>query len=221
MSTSGGGWPRTNPAARAGDTSAGRWWEDEETTHELRPDDLDTRPAHPAAPRHSAPEPIDYSSPDVTRDPAQPRPTNHGGAAPATTSAGREAEVPAGRGQVRKARLRLARVDPWSVMKVAFLLSIAMGIVLFVAVATIWSVLDAAGVFGIVGDVVSDVTASETDAGIQVEEVLSLSRTLGLTTLLAVFDVVLITALATLGAFLYNLAASLLGGLELTLAEDD
>ncbi len=218
MSTSGGGWPRTNPAARAGDASAGRWWEDEETTHELRADDLDTRPP---VRRDPAPEPIEYSTADVTRDPGQPRPRGHGGAAPATTSAGRGVEVPASRGRVRKARLRLVRLDPWSVMKVAFLLSIAMGIVLFVAVATIWSVLDAAGVFGIVGAVVSDVTASETNAGFQVEEVLSLSRTLGLTTLLAVFDVVLITALATLGAFLYNLAASLLGGLELTLAEDD
>lgn len=220
MSTSGGGWPRTNPAAPAADASAGRWWanDENEATHEFRADDRDTRA--PLSPEPT-PEPIDYSTPDVTRDPGQPRARDHGGAAPATTSAGRQAEVSAGRGQVRKARLRLVRVDPWSVMKVAFLLSIAMGIVLFVAVATIWSVLDAAGVFGIVGGVVSDVTASETDAGFQVEEVLSLSRTLGLTTLLAVFDVVLITALATLGAFLYNLSASLLGGLELTLAEDD
>ena len=38
--------------------------------------------------------------------------------------------------------------------------------------------------------------------------------------MLAVVDVVLITAIATLGAFLYNLAAGLLGGLEVTLAEE-
>jgi hypothetical protein len=38
--------------------------------------------------------------------------------------------------------------------------------------------------------------------------------------LVAVIDVVLITAIATLGAVLYNMASSLLGGIEVTLAED-
>jgi len=124
-------------------------------------------------------------------------------------------------GRVRKARLRLMRVDPWSVMKTAFLLSVALGITLFVAVAVLWSVLDAAGVFTAVGDLVSDLTSSETNAGFQLANYTSLSRVLGFTTLIAVVDVVLVTALATLGAFLYNLSASLLGGLEVTLAEDD
>ncbi len=123
--------------------------------------------------------------------------------------------------RVRKARLRLLRVDPWSVMKTAFLLSIAVGVMIVVAAAVIWSILDAAGVFSAVGDVVRDVTASETNTGFQLEEYLGFSRVMGFSMLVAVIDVVLLTALATLGAFLYNLSASLLGGLELTLAEDD
>jgi hypothetical protein len=124
-------------------------------------------------------------------------------------------------GRVRKARLRLLRVDPWSVMKTAFLLSVALGVTMFVAVAVLWSVLDAAGVFTAVGNLVRDLTSSETNAGFQLENYTALSRVLGFTTLIAVVDVVLVTALATLGAFLYNLSASLLGGLEVTLAEDD
>ena len=126
-------------------------------------------------------------------------------------------------GRVRKARLRLLRVDPWSVMKTAFLLSVALGITLFVAVAVLWSVLDAAGVFTAVGDLVQDLTSSETNAesAFRLENYTALSRVLGFTTLIAVVDVVLVTAIATLGAFLYNLSASLLGGLEVTLAEDD
>ena len=123
--------------------------------------------------------------------------------------------------RVRKARLRLLRVDPWSVMKTAFLLSVALGITLFVAVAVLWSVLDAAGVFTAVGNLVRDLTSSETNVGFELENYTALSRVLGFTTLIAVIDVILVTALATLGAFLYNLSASLLGGLELTLAEDD
>jgi hypothetical protein len=48
-----------------------------------------------------------------------------------------------------------------------------------------------------------------------------MSRVMGFTMLVAVVDVILITAIATLGAFLYNLAAGLLGGIEVTFAEDN
>ncbi|SDU31664.1 DUF3566 domain-containing protein [Jiangella alkaliphila] len=150
-------------------------------------------------------------------------------AAPRSTTAAKAATTPTPSrsassrrpGRVRKARLRLLRVDPWSVMKTAFLLSVALGITLFVAVAVLWSVLDAAGVFSSIDDVVTDMTASDSNSGIDINQYVELSRVLGFTTLIAVVDVVLLTALATLGAFLYNLSASLLGGLELTLAEDD
>jgi Transmembrane domain of unknown function (DUF3566) len=143
--------------------------------------------------------------------------------APQPSSAPRPATSIRRSGRVRKARLRLLRVDPWSVMKTAFLLSVALGITLFVAVAVLWSVLDAAGVFTAVGDLVQDLTSSETNAesAFRLEDYTALSRVLGFTTLIAVVDVVLVTAIATLGAFLYNLSASLLGGLEVTLAEDD
>lgn len=124
-------------------------------------------------------------------------------------------------GKVRKARLRLLRVEPWSVMKTAFVLSIAIGITFVVAVATLWSIIDAAGVFEAVGGLVTDLTESESASGVDVTEYVGFSRVVGLATVIAVVDVVLLTALATLFAFLYNLSASLLGGFEITLAEDD
>jgi hypothetical protein len=124
-------------------------------------------------------------------------------------------------GKVRKARLRMLRVEPWSVMKSAFVLSIAIGITFVVAVATLWSVVDAAGVFDVVGGLISDLTESQDSTGIQVTDYVGFSRVVGLATVIAVVDVVLLTALATLFAFLYNLSAALLGGLEVTLAEDD
>jgi hypothetical protein len=120
-------------------------------------------------------------------------------------------------GRTRRARLRLVRVDPWSVMKTAFLLSIAFGIMCVVAVFIIWSVLTAANVFGAINESMSSITGES----FAVEDYVGMDRVLSFTMLVAVLDVVLITAVATLGAFLYNLAASLLGGLEVTLAEDD
>ena len=121
----------------------------------------------------------------------------------------------------RRARLRLSRIDPWSVMKVSFLLSIAFGIVTVVSVFMVWSVLGAAGVWTSINNTVSDTLSSGNNTStFNVEDYVGMSRVLGFTMLVSVIDVVLITAIATLGAFLYNMAASLLGGIEVTLAED-
>ncbi|HZJ05954.1 MAG TPA: DUF3566 domain-containing protein [Nocardioidaceae bacterium] len=121
----------------------------------------------------------------------------------------------------RKARLRLTHVDPWSVMKTAFLLSIAFGVVTVVAVALVWSVLDSAGVWESINRTVQDVLGSESAGTFDIETYVGTSRVIGFTLIVAVVDVVLITAVATLSAFLYNLAAALLGGIEVTLAEDE
>lgn len=123
--------------------------------------------------------------------------------------------------RVRKARLRVGRADPWSVMKVSFLLSIALGICTIVAVSVLWLVMDAMGVFSSIGDLISEATGTEEGGGFDLQAFLSLGRVLTFTTVIAIIDVVLVTALATLGAFMYNLSAGFVGGVELTLAEDE
>lgn len=142
-------------------------------------------------------------------------------AAPRQAKGGRRASGSASRGP-RRARLRLTRIDPWSVMKTAFLLSIAFGLVMFVAVFMVWSVLGVAGVWDSVNSTVASVVSSDGDSSnFDVTDYLGMGRVLGFTLLVSILDVVLITAIATLGAFLYNMAAALLGGIEVTLAEDD
>ncbi|MFH9401708.1 DUF3566 domain-containing protein [Streptomyces sp. NPDC017638] len=123
--------------------------------------------------------------------------------------------------RTRKARLRVAKADPWSVMKVSFLLSIAFGICTIVASAVLWMVMDAMGVFSTVGGTISEATGSNEANGFDLQAFLSLPHVLTFTTVIAVIDVVLATALATLGAFIYNLSAGFVGGIELTLAEDE
>jgi hypothetical protein len=150
---------------------------------------------------------------------AKSAPRGGDGTATAPSTAARPAGRPATK-RVRKARLRLTHVDPWSVMKTAFLLSVAVGIVMVVSVAIVWSVLGAAGVWESINSTVSDVVG-ETSTGFRIEDYLGASRVLGFTMIVAVVDVVLLTVIATLGAFLYNLAAALLGGVEVVLAEDD
>jgi hypothetical protein len=121
----------------------------------------------------------------------------------------------------RKARLVLGRVDPWSVMKLSFLLAIGLAIIALVAVTILWSVLDSMGVFDSVGQTVESVTRSSDNAqGINILDYVAFNKVFSLTALLVGINVILMTALDTLGAFLYNLAASLVGGLHVTLTED-
>lgn len=127
----------------------------------------------------------------------------------------------AGRKAPRRARLRLTRIDPWSVMKTSFLLSIALGVVTVVSVLMVWTVLDAAGVWDSINQTVQNILGGEGTGDFDIETYVGTSRVLGFTMLVAVIDVVLLTAIATLGAFLYNMAAALLGGIEVTLAEDN
>ncbi|WP_367130279.1 MULTISPECIES: DUF3566 domain-containing protein [Streptomyces] len=152
----------------------------------------------------------------VPRPAARQEPVQDGGA---SAAAPRPAGRPAPR--TRTARLRVAKADPWSVMKVSFLLSIALGICTIVAAAVLWTVMDAMGVFSTVGGTISDATTSSDGGGFDLQSFLSLPRVLLFTSVIAVINVVLATALATLGAFVYNLSAGFVGGVELTLAEDE
>lgn len=128
---------------------------------------------------------------------------------------------PVTRPRARRARLVLARVDPWSVMKLSFLLAIALAVIAVVAVFVIWTVLDTMGVFDSVGSTVESITrSSDNSQGVDILDYVGLSRVLSLTVVLAGVNVVLMTALATLGAFMYNMAASLVGGLNVTFTED-
>jgi hypothetical protein len=123
--------------------------------------------------------------------------------------------------RTRKARLRLSRLDPWSVMKTSFLFSIAAGIMLVVATYAVWTVLSQSGLFPAINEIVASVVSTPGDTTpFRIEEYVNTQKVLGIAALIACVDVVIFTALATLGSFLYNLAATVLGGLEITLAED-
>lgn len=121
----------------------------------------------------------------------------------------------------RKARLRIAKLDPWSVMKTALMFSIAAAIITFVAVGLLWSVIEASGALEKLQETLNALLGNPDGSGqVQVSAYVDRWRVLGFTAIVAGANVILLTALATLGAFLYNLSSSVLGGLEVTLAED-
>ena len=164
---------------------------------------------HPAAPV----SPVAAPAPAAKVKPAKP---------PKPTREERRAEKAAAAPKPgRRARLRLTRIDPWSIMKTSFLLSIALGIVTVVSVLMVWSVLDAADVWASINQTVQDVVGGQDTSTFDIEDYLGTRRVVGFTMIVAAVDVVLLTAICTLGAFLYNMSASLLGGVEVTLAEDN
>jgi Transmembrane domain of unknown function (DUF3566) len=121
----------------------------------------------------------------------------------------------------RRADLVISRLEPWSVMKFSFLMSLVAWVVLFVAVAFLYFVLSSLGVFTSIQHTLSSVTSSSGSSGTNLGHWFSASRVLGYTMLLGAVNIVLITALSTVGAMIYNLVTHLGGGIEVTLRETD
>ena len=141
-----------------------------------------------------------------------------GGAAPGGSAAAARtgSQAPA-----RRAELVIARLEPWSVMKFSFLMSLVAWVVLFVAVAFLYFVLSSLGVFTSIQHTLTSVTSSSGSSGANLGHWFSASRVLGYTMLLGAVNIVLITALSTVGAMIYNLVTHLGGGIEVTLRETD
>ena len=118
----------------------------------------------------------------------------------------------------RRARLYVTRFDPWSVTKAAFLLSLAIAIVLVVAVSVVWFVLDRTGVIVSLSGTVSDVVGGT--SGLDLVTTLGFGQVIGATLIVASIEIVLISALAGLFTILYNLTVGITGGVEVVLSED-
>jgi hypothetical protein len=190
--------------------------------------------ASPSAP--TTPVPV-TRQPAARTAPATPPPAPSAApAAPAAAAAAAPATAPARQGpsqapaagaprqaprpaSARRVRLTVSRVDPWSAMKISFLLSVALGIAGVVMVFVLWTILAGMGVFdqinGIVGQVVQD-----GQQRFDIMDFIGLGRVVSLSIVIAVIDVILVTAIATLGAFLYNVSSALVGGVQLTLTDD-
>ncbi|MFW5470306.1 DUF3566 domain-containing protein [Knoellia sp. CPCC 206435] len=155
-------------------------------------------------------------APEPTRSMSQTGSSGSSRAASAPASQAPAASAPA-RG--RRVRLTVSRVDPWSAMKMSFLLSVALGIAGVVMVSVLWMILAGMGVFdqvnGLVGQIIQD-----GENTFDIMDFLGFGRVVSLAIVVGVIDVILMTALATLAAFLYNVSSSLVGGLQLTLTDD-
>ncbi|MDO4919125.1 DUF3566 domain-containing protein [Kocuria sp.] len=133
-------------------------------------------------------------------------------------SSGKGLVRPAPRAKVRRARLVVSKVDTWSVLKLAFLLSVALGIITVVASIVLWLVLNLTGMFEGINELLSMLGGSAGEADIK--KILSLGNVALFSTVISVVNVILLSVLSVLAALLYNIAASLIGGIGVTLTDD-
>lgn len=144
------------------------------------------------------------------------RPAN--GARPKNKGQRRQSIRPVPRSRIRRARLVVQRIDTWSVAKMVFLLSMALGIVTIVASVILWLFLQASGAFTGVNQILTSMGTGNTN--IDITQMVNIGQVALATTILSVINTVIFTLLSMIGAILYNLAAKLVGGITLTLSDE-
>lgn len=121
------------------------------------------------------------------------------------------------RGPVR-ASMQIRRIDPWSTLKVSLLLSVALFFVWMITVAFLYLVLGGMGVWAKLNSNVGDLLNNTSGSS---GELVSSGTIFGGAVLIGLVNIVLMTAMATIAAFVYNVATDLIGGIEVTLADRD
>jgi hypothetical protein len=122
------------------------------------------------------------------------------------------------RGPVR-ASMQIRRIDPWSALKVSLLLNVALFFIWMIAVAFLYLVLGAMGVWSKLNSNVGDLLTTTSGGG--GGDLVSAASIFGGAALIGLVNIVLLTAMATVGAYIYNLSTDIVGGVEVTLADLD
>lgn len=213
-----GGTGVTGGSSARGDvTAADKPVADEHATARVRPPAPDrNRPGN----RDGNPAPHDTSDGSRHDGAARPGLGGLGATAPKTKSTPKRGPAPSR--TPRRAHLILRRIEPWSAMKFSFVVSLVCFVVLFVAVAVLYGVLSGLGVFDSIEQTVNSITSGDggkSTTALNVASWFEPVRILGYTALIGAVNVVLITALATLGAVIYNISSDLVGGIEVTFSE--
>lgn len=113
--------------------------------------------------------------------------------------------------------MQIRRIDPWSALKVSLLLSGVLFFVWMLAVAFLYLLLGSMGVWSKLNSNVGDLLDSAGGA----TELVSGGSIFGGAILVGLVNIVVLTAMATLGAVIYNLSTDVVGGIEVTLADRD
>jgi hypothetical protein len=123
-------------------------------------------------------------------------------------------------GAPHRVKVQIGQISPWSVMKLAFLLSVGLGVAFVVLVFIVWNVLDRNHFFVDINEQITAIVGQEGAARFDILQYVDKGKVMAGATAIAVINIVLATALATLGTLLYNVTSALVGGIHVTLRDD-
>lgn len=115
-----------------------------------------------------------------------------------------------------RASVQIREIDPWSALKLSAIVSVSLFFVWMVAVGTLYLVLEGMNVWERLNGAFTDIL-DDSSAG----QIIGPSQIFGFAAGIGLINLILFTALCTLGSFIYNLSADLVGGVEVTLADRD
>lgn len=110
----------------------------------------------------------------------------------------------------KQVRLKLVYVDFWSTVKLSFLAGICLAVIAIVGTFLIWTVLDRTGIFDQINSLFKDISGA---GGSDLRSILGLGQVMGFSLIVAILDIVVVTALGAVFALLYNLSVKITGGL--------
>ncbi len=119
----------------------------------------------------------------------------------------------------KRSRLRISYINPMSVIKTTFILSLAFGLASIVALIMLWSVAKFSGTIDAATGLLTDIFGIG-GAGFNIVSLLSLPRIIFIGSVFTVFQVVTWTLLAGIFSVIYNMFAEYVGGWEITLTDD-
>ncbi|MBY4384326.1 DUF3566 domain-containing protein [Rhodococcus fascians] len=160
--------------------------------------------------RHIERKDLAKDMPDLSAT-RHPEPTAADRAAPTAITAVSSAD-----GDPLRATIQIRKIDPWSTLKIALVIAVSLFFVWMVAVGLLYAVLDGMGVWDRLNSAFTEIVNESGDGGL-----VSAGQVFGYAAVIGVINVVLFTALTTIGAFIYNLSSDLVGGVEVTLADRD
>ena len=110
----------------------------------------------------------------------------------------------------KQVRLKLVYIDFWSAIKLTFLVTVALGIVLVVVSFLVWTLLNSLGIFAQLDSLLGEILGEDS---FRLIDTFSLPQVMLFSLVVALLNVVAGTALGAIGALLYNLSVKLTGGL--------
>jgi hypothetical protein len=117
---------------------------------------------------------------------------------------------------VKQVKLKLVHIDFWSAVKAGLLVTVATGIATIVGFFLVWLLVSQTGLFGSLSTLVNSVVGgASTTEGVDVAQTLSLPRVMSFAFTVALFNIVLGTALVGISALIFNVIGRLTGGISI------